>query len=72
VSRSRLFRTTLMVGGFLGLVYGWFAYTHQSSGALLGPVLLNVKDKETVIIPFWITIALLTAGGTHLALRQKE
>lgn len=51
----------LIAAGVLGLVYGEFSYTKESTEAKLGPIELTVQKKETVNIPAW-------AGGTSIAL----
>ena len=41
----------LLVGGVLALVYGGFTYTKETHEAKIGPIVLSVKDKETVNVP---------------------
>ena len=48
----------LIAAGTLGLIYGGFTYTTDTHSATLGPVVLQVKEKETVYVP-----VLLSAGG---------
>lgn len=52
----------LIVLGALGLVYGGFSYTKESTAAKIGPVELKVAQKETVNIPMWAGIAALVGG----------
>ncbi len=53
----------LMVAGALGLIYGGFSYTKDTTAVKLGPLELSVKEKEQVNIPLWAGIAAIAAGG---------
>jgi hypothetical protein len=52
----------LIVAGVLGLAYGGFSYTRETSHAKLGPLELSVKDTRTVNIPVWAGAGALAAG----------
>ena len=41
----------LIVAGILGLAYGTFSYTKETHEAKIGPLELQVKEKETVNVP---------------------
>lgn len=56
----------LIVAGILGLVYGGFSYTKQTTGAKLGPIELKVTEKETVNVPMWVGIGAIVVGGVLL------
>ena len=62
---------TLLVAGVLGLVYGGFSYTKDTTAVKLGPIELTVKEKQTVNIPLWAGIASIIAGGVLLVLGGK-
>ena len=47
----------LIVAGGLGLAYGGFSYTKETTGVKLGPIELKVEEKETVNVP------LIVSGG---------
>lgn len=55
-----------IVLGALGLVYGGFSYTKESTAAKLGPVELKVEQKENVNVPVWAGIGAIVAGGLVL------
>jgi TRAP-type C4-dicarboxylate transport system permease small subunit len=59
----RIVALVLIVGGILGLAYGGFTYTKENHQAKIGPVELNVKEKETVNIPVWAGVAAIVIGG---------
>jgi len=61
----------LLVAGVLGLVYGGFSYTKDTTAVKLGPIELTVKEKQSVNIPLWAGIASIVAGGALLALGGK-
>ena len=56
----------LLIAGVLGLVYGGFSYTKDTTAVKLGPIELTVKEKQTVNIPLWAGIASIIAGGVLL------
>lgn len=56
----------LIVGGVLGLVFGGFSYTKETTKANLGPISLSVQEKETVNMPLWASIIAIAAGGAML------
>tara|TARA_R110001592_G_scaffold124504_1_gene333417 strand:+ start:1585 stop:1806 length:222 start_codon:yes stop_codon:yes gene_type:complete len=57
----------LIAIGVLGLVYGQFSYTKDSDTARLGPIVLTVKEKETVNVPTWAGVGAIVAGAGMLA-----
>ena len=61
----------LLIAGLLGLVYGGFSYTKDTTAVKLGPIELTVKEKQTVNIPLWAGIASIIAGGVLLVLGGK-
>jgi hypothetical protein len=62
---KRLLGVILLVVGILALIYGGFTYTRETHETDLGPVEIEVKDRERVNVPFWAG-ALLLAGGVSL------
>lgn len=59
---SKILGILLIVAGALGLIYGGFTYTKETHSAKLGPITLQVKDKETVYIPVILSAAALGLG----------
>ncbi len=68
----KLVAIILIVAGALGLVYGGFSYTKDTTAVKLGPIELSVKEKETVNIPLWAGVAAIVAGGLLLVLGGKK
>jgi len=56
----------LIAAGVLGLVYGSFTYTKDTSEAKIGPIELSVKNKETVDVPVWAGVGAIVVGGALL------
>jgi TRAP-type C4-dicarboxylate transport system permease small subunit len=62
----------LIVAGVIGLAYGGISYTRTSHHAMMGPLELSVKEKETVNIPVWAGVGAIVVGGALLLLRSKK
>jgi hypothetical protein len=69
---SKIFGILLIVAGVLGLVYGGFTYTKDTHSATLGPITLNVKEKETVYIPVILSAAALGLGAFLVVAGRKS
>jgi hypothetical protein len=52
----------LIVAGGLGLAYGGFSYTKETHSAKLGPLVLQVQEKETVYVPVILSAAAIALG----------
>ena len=52
----------LIAAGGLGLVYGGFSYTKETTGVKLGPIELKVQQKETVNVPLIISAGAIVLG----------
>ena len=68
----KLVAIILIVAGALGLVYGGFSYTKDTTAVKLGPIELSVKEKESVNVPVWAGVAAIVAGGLLLVLGGKK
>ena len=69
---NRVIAIALIVAGTLGLLYGGFSYTKDTTAVKLGPIEFSVKEKETVNVPVWAGIAAIVAGGLVLVLGSKK
>ena len=72
MNTTRLIAIVLIVAGVLGLVYGGFSYTKDTTAVKIGPIELSVKEKETVNIPMWAGIGAIVIGGLLLILGNKK
>ena len=59
---TKLIGIILIVAGSLGLAYGGFSYTKETTGVKLGPIELKVEEKETVNIPLIVSGAAIVIG----------
>lgn len=66
----KMLAIALIVAGGLGLLYGGFTYTKETHEAKLGPIVLSVKDQQTVNIPIWAGVGSLVAGVILLFVRK--
>ena len=66
----KMLAIALIVAGGLSLAYGGFTYTKTTSEAKIGPIVLAVKDTETVNIPIWLGLGALVAGVVLLVTRK--
>ena len=66
----KMLAIALIVGGGLSLAYGGFTYTKTTSEGKIGPIVLAVKDTETVNIPIWLGLGALVAGVVLLVTRK--
>ena len=71
MNASKLVAILLIVGGSLGLVYGGFSYTKETSRADIGPLHMQVNETERVNIPLWVGIGAIV-GGVVLLLGMRK
>ena len=72
MNTTKIVAIVLIVAGVLGLVYGGFSYTKDTTALKLGPIELSVKEKETVNVPLWAGIGAIVVGGLLLVLGSKK
>ena len=68
----KLIAIVLMVGGMLGLAYGGFSYTKDTTVVKLGPLEVSAKEKQTVNVPMWVGVGALVVGGLLLVFGAKR
>ena len=62
----------LIIGGILGLVYGGFSYTKDTTVVKLGPLEVSAKKRQTVNVPMWTGVGAIVVGGLLLVLGGKR
>jgi hypothetical protein len=62
----------LIVAGVFGVVFSTFSFTKETHEAKLGPIELSVKEKQTVNIPVWASVAAIIVGGVLLVVGSKR
>lgn len=65
----RILGAVLLVLGILGIVYGGFSYTKEKADAKVGPLEIQVTEKEHVNVPLWAGV-LVSAAGLVLVLKK--
>jgi TRAP-type C4-dicarboxylate transport system permease small subunit len=63
VSVLKIVAIVLILAGIAGLLVGKFTYTKATHEAQIGPLDLSVKEKNTVNVPLWASVAVIVAGG---------
>ncbi len=61
----------LIAAGCLGLIYGGFSYTRETTGVQLGPIALKVEEKQSVTIPLIVSAGAIIAGIFLLAFKTR-
>lgn len=62
----------LIAAGALGLLYGGFSYTKETSSANIGPLTLQVKETERINIPLWVGVGAILGGIVLLVTARKS
>ncbi len=72
MNATKIIALILIVAGALGLIYGGFSYTKDTTAVKLGPIELAVKEQETVNVPMWAGIGAIVVGGLLLVVGGKK
>ncbi|OYV28621.1 MAG: hypothetical protein B7Z82_02240 [Halothiobacillus sp. 20-54-6] len=72
MNTMRIIAIVLIIGGTAGLVYGGFSYTKETNQAKIGPIELNVTEKQTVSIPVWAGVGAIVLGGLMLLASARK
>jgi len=59
---TKLIGIILIAAGCLGLAYGGFSYTKDTSAVKLGPIELKVVEKERVNVPLIVSAGAVVIG----------
>lgn len=68
---TKLIGIILIAAGGLGLVYGGFSYTKETTGMKLGPLELKVQEKQTVNVPLIVSAGAIVLGVFLLVVGRK-
>ena len=69
---TKIIGIILIVAGTLGLVYGGFSYTKDTTTAKLGPIELKVQEKENVNVPIIVSVGAIGVGIFLLVMGRKK
>ena len=59
---TKLIGIVLIVAGSLGLAYGGFSYTKETTGMKVGPIELKVQEKQNVNVPLIVSAGAVVLG----------
>lgn len=59
---TKIISIILIAAGCIGLVYGGFSYTKESTAVKLGQLELKVQEKETISIPLIVSAGAIALG----------
>ena len=62
MNSTKLIGIILIAAGCLGLAYGGFSYTKETTRAKLGPIELKVQEQETVTVPLIVSAGAIAIG----------
>ena len=68
----KILAIVLVVAGILGLAYGGFSYTKDTTVVKLGPIEISAKEKQTVNVPMWAGVGAIALGGLLLVLGGRK
>jgi uncharacterized membrane protein YidH (DUF202 family) len=68
---TKLIGIILIAAGGLGLVYGGFSYTKESTGMKVGPIELKVQEQERVNVPLFASAGVIVLGVFLLVFARK-
>jgi TRAP-type C4-dicarboxylate transport system permease small subunit len=72
MSPVKIVAVLLIVAGLLGLAYGGFSYTKDTTVVKLGPIEVSAKERQTVNVPMWVGIGAIAIGGLLLVLDRRK
>ena len=72
MNTTKLIGIVLVVLGALGAAYGGFSYTKATHAVDVGPLHLQVVEKERVNVPLWMGLAAVAAGLVLLVAGSRK
>jgi hypothetical protein len=68
---TKMIGIILIAAGCLGLAFGGFSYTKETTGMKLGPLELKVQEKQTVNVPLIVSAGGIILGVFLLVIGRK-
>ena len=72
MTATRIVAIALLVLGLAGFFTGGFSFNKTTTQAQLGPIKLQVQEKESVNVPQWLSLGAMVLGGVLLAMSFKR
>lgn len=67
---TKIIGILLIVAGGMGLAYGGFSYTKETTGMKLGPLEVKVQEQENVAIPLALSVGSIALGLFLIVLKR--
>ena len=71
MSAMKIVAIVLILAGLLGLAYGSFSYI-AARNTKIGPVELTIKNRKTVNVPVWLSLAAIATGVVLFVVQKKS
>ena len=72
MSATQIAGAVLLALGLAGFFTGGFSFTKETSSAQLGPIKLQVQEKESINVPQWLSIGAMLLGGVLLVVGARR
>lgn len=72
MTATRIVGIILLVLGAAGFFTGGFSFTKETTQAQIGPLKLQVQEKESVNIPQWLSLGAMVLGGVLLVVSFRR
>ena len=69
---TKLIAAVLVIAGVLGLAYGSFSYTRNTTVAKVGPIEINANERHTINVPVWAGLGGIAVGGLLFAFGGRK
>ena len=71
MNATRIVGIVLIVAGIAALALGGFSFTKETHQAKLGPLEFSIKEKQSVNVPLWASVAAIVVGGVLVVVGRK-
>jgi len=72
MSASKIVGIVLIVLGLAGFFTGGFGFTKETTKAQIGPLALQVKEKQFFNVPQWLSLGAILLGGVLLVVGARR
>lgn len=72
VRPAKVAGVVLVLAGTILLVLRIFGYERRESEADLGPIEIQVVERERIEVPVWVGVALIAAGGLLILIPDRR
>lgn len=72
MNAARITGIVLIVLGLAGFLTGGFSFTKNTTQAEIGPIKLQVQEKQSFNVPEWLSIGAMVLGGVVLVMGFRK